>query len=119
MPIDFFFQSLAEDKKDRAIGIVFSGTGTDGTQGIRAIKAMEGITFAQDPQSAKHDGMPRSAIDSGAVDLILSPGQIAKELARIGLHPLLVRPSNAGRCVCIKKYPVATAYEVAIANSAQ
>jgi len=94
MPIDFFFQSLAEDKKERAVGVVLSGTGSDGTLGLRAIKAMEGITFAQDPQTAKHDGMPRSAIDSGVVDLVLSPVQIAQELARITQHPLIVRESK-------------------------
>ena len=88
--IDFFLQSLAEDLKNRAVGVVLSGTGSDGTQGLLAIKAEGGITFAQAPKSAKFESMPQSAIDSGAVDLALSPQQIAEELARIAHHPYVV-----------------------------
>ena len=85
--IDSFLQSLADDQKDRTIGVILSGTASDGTEGLLAVKAAGGITIAQDPKSAKFDGMPQSAIDSGAVDLILSPTQIAEELARIAHHP--------------------------------
>ena len=88
--IDFFLQSLAEDLKNRAIGVVLSGTGSDGTPGLMAIKAEGGITFAQDPKSAKFDGMPLSAINSGAVDIVLSPQKIAEELARIAHHPYII-----------------------------
>ncbi len=87
-PIDSFFESLSQDQRERAIGVVLSGTGSDGTLGLEAIKAEGGITFAQD-ESAKHDSMPRSAIASGAVDLVLSPADIAKELARISAHPFV------------------------------
>ena len=90
--IDFFFEALAEDQKHLAIGVVLSGTGSDGTQGLMAIKAEGGITFAQAPKSAKFDAMPQSAIASGNVDLILSAQQIAEELARIARHPYVVVP---------------------------
>ncbi len=88
-PIDSFFESLAQDRRERAIGVVLSGTANDGTLGLEAIKAEAGITFAQD-DSAKYDGMPRSAVAAGCVDFILSPVEIAKELARIAQHPLVV-----------------------------
>ena len=92
MPLDFFFLTLAKERKTLAIGVVLSGTAFDGTQGLRAIKAEGGITLAQDPASAKYDGMPRSAIASGAVDLIRTPQGIAAELARIAKHPYVVHP---------------------------
>ncbi|MBC7690197.1 MAG: response regulator [Methylotenera sp.] len=85
--IDSFFQSLAKDSKNRAVGVILSGTGSDGTPGLMAIKAEGGITFAQDPQSARFDGMPQSSIDSGAVDFVLNPERIAEELARIAHQP--------------------------------
>ena len=85
-PIDSFFESLARDQRERAVGVVLSGTATDGTLGLEAIKAEGGITFAQDA-SAKHDSMPRSAVAAGCVDLVLSPAEIAKQLARIAKHP--------------------------------
>ncbi len=85
-PIDSFFESLSQDQRDRAIGVVLSGTASDGTLGLEAIKAEGGITFAQD-DSAKHDSMPRSAVAAGCVDLVLSPADIAEELARIAKHP--------------------------------
>src|SRR5205809_5006310 len=84
--IDFFFQSLAQDQHECAIGVILSGTASDGTLGTEAIKAEGGITFAQD-KSARYDSMPRSAIAAGCVDFVLSPETIAKELARIARHP--------------------------------
>jgi chemotaxis response regulator CheB len=84
--IDAFFESLGLDQRERAVGIVLSGTANDGTIGLEAIKAEGGITFAQD-DSAKHDSMPRSAIAAGCVDLVLSPAGIARELARVARHP--------------------------------
>lgn len=86
--IDFFFESLAHDQREQAIGIILSGTATDGTQGLEAIKGEGGITFAQDT-SAKYDSMPRSAVAAGCVDVELSPGGIARELARISKHPFV------------------------------
>mgnify|MGYP000308054540 CR=1 FL=1 len=81
-PIDLFLQSLAKDRGKRAIGVILSGTASDGTLGLEAIKSAGGITFAQD-ESAKHDSMPRNAIASGSVDFVLSPEEIGPELARI------------------------------------
>jgi two-component system, chemotaxis family, CheB/CheR fusion protein len=86
LPIDHFLRSLAIDQPNRAIGAVLSGSGSDGTLGLTAIKAAGGITFAQD-DSAKYRGMPRSAISAGCADFILSPAQMAKELGRIAGHP--------------------------------
>jgi two-component system, chemotaxis family, CheB/CheR fusion protein len=88
-PIDFFMRSLAEEHDSDAIGIVLSGTASDGTRGLAAIKAEGGITFAQDENSAKHAGMPHSAIVAGCVDFILPPDKIAHELARVSGHPYL------------------------------
>lgn len=88
-PIDFFMRSLAEERNSRSIGVVLSGTASDGTRGLAAIKAEGGITFAQDEKSAKYTGMPHSAAVSGCVDFILPPEKIARELARIGGHPYL------------------------------
>src|SRR5207247_1096462 len=84
--IDFFFESLAQDQQECAIGVILSGTASDGTLGMEAIKAEGGITFAQD-ESARYDSMPRSAIAAGCVDFVLSPENIANELARIAKHP--------------------------------
>src|SRR5437899_7422339 len=92
--IDHFFESLAEQHGSRAIGIVLSGTGSDGTAGLRAIKAAGGLTFAQTEESAKFDAMPRSAIRSGFVDLVLPPHEIAREIQRIADHPYIRRPPS-------------------------
>lgn len=91
LPIDHFFHSLADDRGDLAIGVILSGTASDGTQGCTAIKAAGGITFAQDEKTAKYAGMPRSAINAGCIDFVLTPKGIAQELARIGKHPYLLR----------------------------
>jgi two-component system CheB/CheR fusion protein len=81
--IDHFFESLAEAQGPRAIGVILSGSGSDGTAGLRAIKAAGGLTFAQDEESAKYPSMPRNAIQSGFVDAALSPSEIAQEIKRI------------------------------------
>src|SRR5262245_5170990 len=86
-PIDAFLRTLAEDQNARAIGVILSGTATDGTLGLEAVKAEGGITFAQDPASAQYDSMPRSAVAAGCADFVLTPEDIAQELARIGRHP--------------------------------
>ncbi|HVQ14296.1 MAG TPA: chemotaxis protein CheB, partial [Vicinamibacterales bacterium] len=86
--IDNFFEALAEDRRDGAIGVILSGTASDGTLGLEAIKAEGGITFAQD-DSARYDSMPRSAVAAGCVDYVLSPEGIATELARIAKHPAI------------------------------
>jgi two-component system, chemotaxis family, CheB/CheR fusion protein len=85
--IDTFFRSLAASQGNNAIGIVLSGTGSDGTLGLTAIKGEGGITFAQDTRSAKYESMPASAIAAGCVDFVLPPEEMAEELARIRRHP--------------------------------
>lgn len=80
MAIDIFLHSLAADIGDKAIAIILSGTGTDGTKGITEVKKAGGLVFAQDPATSKFDGMPYSAISSGHIDFILSPESIAEEL---------------------------------------
>ena len=96
LPIDLFLKSLAEDRQSAAIGVILSGTGSDGTLGMEEIKAAGGITFAQDESSAKYPGMPQSAARSGCVDLVLPPDQIARELTRIGQHSY-VAPDQAAQ----------------------
>ncbi|HEV7223135.1 MAG TPA: chemotaxis protein CheB [Pirellulales bacterium] len=86
-PIDFFFRSLAEEMQSRAIGVVLSGTAHDGSLGVREIKAVGGVTIAQTPETARFDGMPRAAIATDAIDLVLPPEEIGKELVRIARHP--------------------------------
>jgi two-component system CheB/CheR fusion protein len=89
LPIDDFFCALAADLQRGAIGIVLSGLASDGTQGLEAIKAEGGITFAQDERSARYSGMPLSAVAAGCVDFVLPPEQIAAELTRMGPHPYI------------------------------
>ena len=79
-PIDTFFTSLAEENGERSIAVVLSGTGSDGTNGVKAVKERGGLTIVQKPETAKFDGMPRSAINTGLVDYVLSPQEIAGEL---------------------------------------
>jgi two-component system CheB/CheR fusion protein len=94
-PIDFFFRSLARTLQNHAIGVVLSGTASDGALGVREIKAMGGITIAQEPTTAKYDGMPRSAIATLAVDLVLPPKEIAAKLVQFAKRPY--RRSVPGR----------------------
>lgn len=86
LPIDYFFSTLAEDLHDQAIGIILSGTGSDGTLGARAIKAQGGMVMAQTPESTEFDGMPRSAIATGVVDYELKPADMAAQLIAYVTH---------------------------------
>lgn len=85
--VDMLFESIAMVKGDNGIGIILSGTGSDGARGIRAIKAENGLGIVQDPGTAKYDGMPNAAINSGNVDLIVSPGDIGQELINLLAFP--------------------------------
>ncbi|MCY1333099.1 Chemotaxis response regulator protein-glutamate methylesterase [compost metagenome] len=87
MPIDDLFDSLASDQGSNAIGVVLSGSGSDGALGLQAIQGEGGFTFAQDPVTAKFDSMPRAAIGTGAVDYVLSPREIAAQIRRITAEP--------------------------------
>jgi len=89
LPIDVFLRSLAKDKEKDAVGIILSGTGTDGTLGIRAVKEFGGMVMAQDSDSAKFDGMPQSAVSTGIVDYILSPDKMPVELQNYFKHPFI------------------------------
>jgi two-component system CheB/CheR fusion protein len=89
LPVDAFLCALAEAEGPHAIGVVLSGNGSDGTQGLLAIKAAGGITCAQDEKSAKYPGMPGSAIAAGCVDFIMPPDRLAKELAQLAGHPFV------------------------------
>ncbi len=90
-PVDAFLRSLAGDQGSQAIGVVLSGAASDGTLGLRAVKAAGGITFAQDEASAEHDGMPRSAVVAGCADRVLPPAEIAREIAGITAHSYIGR----------------------------
>ncbi len=95
LPIDFFFSSLAQDQRERAIGIVLSGTGSDGTLGARAIKDAGGMVMAQQPSSTEFDGMPSSAIASGMVDFTLLPAEMPARLMAYALHAFGKNPKLA------------------------
>jgi two-component system CheB/CheR fusion protein len=86
LPIDFFFRSLAQDQRERAICIVLSGTGSDGTLGVRAIKGEGGMAMAQNPDSTEYDGMPRSAINTGLVDYVMPPAEMPAHLIAYAAH---------------------------------
>ncbi|HEY0784201.1 MAG TPA: chemotaxis protein CheB, partial [Thermoanaerobaculia bacterium] len=99
MPIDTFFRSLAKVQAERVIGVILSGTGSDGTLGLEAIKANGGICLAQDPQSAKYDSMPWSAINAGCVDTVLPVEELGREIARLAevfRHLRTPRPEGKG-----------------------
>jgi two-component system, chemotaxis family, CheB/CheR fusion protein len=97
MPIDRFLRSLADDCGSRAIGVILSGTGSDGSAGIEAIKAAGGVTFAQDEATAKFSFMPQAAVATGCVDFVLQPARIAEELVRISGHPYISDAARQGR----------------------
>ncbi len=86
LPIDHFFRSLAQDRHDRAICIVLSGTGSDGALGVRAVKGEGGMAMAQSPESTEYDGMPNSAIATGMVDFILPPNEMPSQLLAYVAH---------------------------------
>ena len=90
-PIDFFLRSLAADRGRQAIGVILSGSATDGTAGLGAIRANGGITFVQDPRSARFGEMPQSAIGAGVADFCLPLAALGAELARLASHPYLAR----------------------------
>jgi chemotaxis methyl-accepting protein methylase len=93
LPIDFFFRSLADDRKERSIGVVLSGMGTDGTMGLKAIKEKAGVVFVQDPASAKFDSMPRSAIDAGLADVVAPVGELpGRIIVYLQRGPLMTKP---------------------------
>jgi two-component system, chemotaxis family, CheB/CheR fusion protein len=96
MPIDSFLRALAADRGSKALGVILSGTASDGTLGLQAIKAAGGITFAQEMRTAKFDGMPGSAIAAGVVDFVLPPAGIARQLVAIARDSrVMIEPLDA------------------------
>ena len=95
LPVDHFFRSLAQDQKERAISIILSGTGTDGTLGMAAVKAEYGMTMVQNVESSKYDGMPSSAIATGIVDFVLPPSDMPERLIAYAHGPYQAAPLKA------------------------
>src|ERR1700726_3660327 len=89
LPFDFFLRSLAEELGERAICVILSGTGGDGSLGLKAVKEKGGLVIVQDPEDAEYDGMPRSAVLTGAVDLVLPVAKISETLAKYGRQMVL------------------------------
>jgi len=87
LPIDFFFRSLADDRKEKSVGIILSGMGSDGTTGLRAIKEKAGLALVQEPGSAKFDSMPRSAIDAGLADIVAPAEELPGKIMGYFAHP--------------------------------
>lgn len=94
LPIDFFFRSLADDLEDRGIGVILSGMGSDGTLGLRAIKEKAGAVFVQSPESAKFDGMPRSAIEAGLADVVASAEDLPERIMAYTRHTPFIARAN-------------------------
>jgi two-component system CheB/CheR fusion protein len=94
LPIDFFFRSLADDQRERSVGVILSGMGSDGTLGLRAIKEKGGGTFVQDPASAKCDGMPRSAMTAGLADIVAPAEALPEKIIAYIRHAPLVTKSG-------------------------
>lgn len=99
LPIDIFLKSLADDQADRAIAVILSGTGSDGTRGVRAIKEQGGMVMVQDEATAKFDGMPRAAISTGVADFILPPKKMAAQLLAYIDHPYVTKKEPANSLV--------------------
>ncbi len=92
LPIDSFFRALADDRRRGAIGVVLSGSGADGTEGLRAIKGEGGIALVQSPESAQFRSMPESALAAGVVDFSGSPEELAREIVQLSRHPYVAEP---------------------------
>ncbi len=95
LPIDVFLRSLAEDQAEKAVAIILSGTGSDGMRGVRTVKECGGIVMVQDEESAKFDGMPRSAISTGLADFVLPPDRMPDQLLAFAKHPYSTKSSRS------------------------
>lgn len=94
LPIDYFLCSLSEDQQHNAVGIILSGTGTDGSLGLKAIRAESGMTMAQEPRSAKFAGMPQNAIALGVVDIISPAADLGPQLYNLFHHRTVIQPGQ-------------------------
>ena len=106
MPIDVFLRSLSEDQQHRAIGVILSGTGTDGTRGIKAIKESAGLVIVQEPSTAEFDGMPSSAVNTGKADFVLPPENIGHTLAAYISHPSISDEGTAIAAANVEQEPL-------------
>lgn len=95
LPIDLFLRSLADDQAERAVAIILSGTGSDGMRGVRAVKENGGMVMVQSEESAKFDGMPRSAISTGLADFVLPPDQMPRQLQAFIKHPYVTKSERS------------------------
>lgn len=93
-PVDVLFKSLAEQRAERTVAIILSGTGTNGTQGLKEIKAAGGLILVQSPETVRFDGMPRSAIGAGLADHVLAPGDMPGSLLRYFQHGYITAPDG-------------------------
>lgn len=116
MSVDTFLFSLAEERGDKAIGVILSGGDSDGAQGLKAIKAAGGITFAQCEESAQVSSMPNTAVATGQVDFILTPEKIAQKISEIGRHPYIAEwpatESTISEDAIANKDAIATIYSL-------
>jgi two-component system, chemotaxis family, CheB/CheR fusion protein len=94
LPIDLFFRSLARDRGNRSVAVILSGTGSDGMRGIRSVKESGGVVFVQNPDTAKFDGMPRSALSTGLADFVLAPEEMPAQLVAWLNHPYVASPET-------------------------
>ena len=108
LPIDSLFVSLAEERGSAAIAVVLSGGNADGSRGVRAIKQAGGIVFAQLPESARFPSMPRNAIETGCVDFVRRPGEIAESLAQLGRHPYIQADTTPETLDAVPDEPLAS-----------
>ncbi len=106
LPIDYFFRSLAKDQQELAICVVLSGTGTDGTLGLKAIKAESGMAMVEQPQSAKYAGMPSSAIATGQADYVLAPAAMPQQLLSYAQGPYLQGAAVASELPTVSVEPM-------------
>jgi len=118
LPFDFFLSSLADAFGERAVCVILSGTGADGSVGLKAVSEKGGLVIAQDPDEAAYDGMPRSAIATGAVNLVLPAGQIPQALIRYARHPYVTAGLGAASADTLlrrarRRMPAAATEEIA------
>jgi two-component system CheB/CheR fusion protein len=111
-PIDTFFSSLAAAAGPRSVGIILSGTASDGALGVREIKAAGGITIAQTPSTAKYDSMPRASMATGMIDLVLSPPQIGAKLTELARHAYLKPAQNVASDLPVSEENLQTVFDL-------
>ncbi len=118
-PVDVLFKSLADQRRERAAAIILSGTGTNGTQGLKEIKAAGGLIMVQDPTLAGFDGMPRSAIGAGLADHVLAAGNMSDALLRYFRHDYVAAPESPGSAPAERRTEIGQVLALLRAHSSQ